>query len=82
MNRRVVPIVIAVVLAIVAGALVFFFARSAENRALADEQPVNVLVTTQPIPQGHHPPGGMPTPGHSSRPRCPFGCCPRVRSRR
>jgi pilus assembly protein CpaB len=52
MNRRIVPIVIAVLLALAAGLVVFFFARSAENRVVASDQPVNVLVTTQPIPKG------------------------------
>ena len=52
MNRRVVSIIIAVVLALAAGLVVFLFARSAENRAVADDQPVNVLVTTQPVVTG------------------------------
>jgi pilus assembly protein CpaB len=52
MNRRVVPIAIAVILAIAAGLVVFLFARSAENRVVEGDQPVNALVTTQSIAKG------------------------------
>jgi pilus assembly protein CpaB len=52
MKRRVVPIVIAVVLAIAAGAIVYFFAQGADKRAVADEQPIDVLVAVSLIPQG------------------------------
>ncbi|MEI6362402.1 MAG: Flp pilus assembly protein CpaB [Actinomycetes bacterium] len=52
MNRRVAAIVGAVILAVLAGVLVFLFARSAETRAVATEEPVTILVTTQPIAKG------------------------------
>lgn len=46
------PIVIALVLAIGAGLVVFWYTRGAEDRAIADQQPVGVLVSTQSIPTG------------------------------
>lgn len=50
--RRWLPIVLAVVLAIVAAALVFFYIRGAEQRVIEEQQPVTVLVSTATIPQG------------------------------
>lgn len=52
MKRPVVPIVIAVVLAVLAGLAVFLYARSAETRALQDQAAVTVLVSTSEIPAG------------------------------
>lgn len=52
MNRRVISIVVAVLLAVLAGVVVFLFARSAEDKSVANDQPVPVLVTTQPVPRG------------------------------
>lgn len=52
MKRPVIPIVLALVLAIGAGVAVFFYARSTENRVLAEQQPVSVLVSTDTIPAG------------------------------
>jgi pilus assembly protein CpaB len=52
MNRRVVPIVIAVGLAVLAGIVVFLFARSTQSSSATGDQPVTVLVTTQQIAQG------------------------------
>ena len=50
--KRWLPIVLAVVLAIVAAALVFFYIRGAEQRAISDQQPVSVLVSTATVPRG------------------------------
>ena len=50
--KRWLPIVLAVVLAVVAAALVFFYIRGAEQRAVEQQQPVSVLVTTSTIPRG------------------------------
>lgn len=52
MKRPVIPILIALVLAIGAGAAVFFYARSTENRVLQEQQPVSVLVSSETIPAG------------------------------
>lgn len=52
MKRPVVPIVLALVLALVAAFLVYLYARSAENRALQDQQPVSVLISAKEIPAG------------------------------
>jgi pilus assembly protein CpaB len=52
MKRRWIPVLVAVVLAMTAGAVVFLFARGTENRALAAEQPVDVYVASQPIAKG------------------------------
>lgn len=52
MKRSSVPIVIALALAVLAGAGVFIFVRGAEDRALAQQQAVDVLVTDEVIPAG------------------------------
>lgn len=52
MKRPVIPILIAIVLALAAGAAVYFYARSAEDRALASQQPVTALTSTTVIPMG------------------------------
>lgn len=52
MKRPVIPIVIAIVLALAAGAAVYFYARTAENRALQAQQPVAVLTSASVIPMG------------------------------
>jgi len=52
--KRVLPIILAIVLAVVAAGIVFFYTRGAEQRVLDEQQPVAVLVTTGVIP------GGMP----------------------
>ena len=50
--KRVLPIVLAVVLAVIAAGIVFFYTRGAEQRVLDEQQPVSVLVTTGTIPAG------------------------------
>ena len=50
--KRWLPIILAVVLAIIAAALVFFYTRGAEQRVLDEQQPVSVLVSTATIPRG------------------------------
>lgn len=50
--KRVLPIVLAVVLALIAAGIVFFYTRGAEQRVLDEQQPVAVLVTTGTIPVG------------------------------
>lgn len=52
MKKPVIPIVIAVVLAIGAAACVYAFARTSDAHAVADQQPVSVLVSTDVIPSG------------------------------
>jgi pilus assembly protein CpaB len=46
------PIILAVGLALVAAGLVFFYTRGAEQRAIQDQQPTTVLVSTGTIPRG------------------------------
>lgn len=50
--KRWLPIVLAVLLAVVAAGLVFFWIRGAEQRAVEEQQPVTVLVSTSAIPRG------------------------------
>ena len=50
--KRWLPIILAVVLAIIAAGLVFFYTRGAEQRVLDEQQPVSVLVSTATIPRG------------------------------
>jgi pilus assembly protein CpaB len=50
--KRWLPIILAVVLAVIAAALVFFYIRGAEQRVIEEQQPVTVLVTTSTIPRG------------------------------
>mgnify|MGYP003346691999 FL=1 len=50
--KRWLPIILAVGLALVAAGLVFFYTRGAEQRAIQDQQPTTVLVTTGTIPRG------------------------------
>src|SRR5215218_6200036 len=52
MQSRVVAILIAVVLALVATAAMVVYVNGADRRALADQQPVYVWVATKPIPLG------------------------------
>lgn len=52
MKRPVIPIILAIVLAIGAGAAVYFYARSAENRALEAEAATPALVSAAVIPAG------------------------------
>lgn len=52
MKRPVIPIIIALVLAIGAGVAVFYYARGAQDRALQEQRPVSVLVTTDVVPAG------------------------------
>lgn len=52
LKRPSVAIAIAVVLALLAGLAVFWYASSAENRAVQGEQAVTVYVSTQTIPEG------------------------------
>lgn len=50
--KRWLPIVLAVGLALVAAGLVFFYTRGAEQRAIEEQQPTTVLVTTSTVPRG------------------------------
>jgi pilus assembly protein CpaB len=50
--KKYLPVVLAVLLAVVAAGLVFFYTRGAEQRVLDQQQPVPVLVSTALIPQG------------------------------
>lgn len=52
MKRPVIPILLALVLAIGAGVAVYFYARGTENRVLQEQQPVAVLVSADVIPAG------------------------------
>jgi pilus assembly protein CpaB len=52
MQSRVLAILIAVVLALVATAAMVVYVNGADRRALADQQPVYVWVATKPIPMG------------------------------
>ncbi|KAE8763446.1 Flp pilus assembly protein CpaB [Georgenia thermotolerans] len=52
MKRRVLAAVAAIVLAVLGGVLVLTYVAGADQRALAGMQPVDVLVVTQPVPQG------------------------------
>lgn len=52
MNRRVIAVLIAVLLAIAGAALVINYVRGADERAVADAQPVAVYVAEQVIPAG------------------------------
>lgn len=50
--KRILPIVLAVLVALVAAIAVFQYTRSAEERAVSSQQPVTVLVSKGVIPQG------------------------------
>ena len=50
--KRWLPIILAIVLAVIAAALVFFYIRGAEQRVISEQQPVTVLVSTATIPRG------------------------------
>lgn len=52
MKKPIIPIIVALVLAIGAGVAVYFFARSSDERAVASQQPVPVLVSAGLIPAG------------------------------
>jgi pilus assembly protein CpaB len=52
MNRRLIPLVVAVVLALVGTTAVLVYVRSADERAIAGKQAVTVLVAKQLIPAG------------------------------
>jgi pilus assembly protein CpaB len=52
MNRRVIAAVAAVVLALVGGGLLTLYVTSADRRAMANLDPVNVLVVMAPIEKG------------------------------
>ncbi len=52
MNRRVVAVLVAVLLAIGGAALVINYAKNADARAIADNQPARVYVARQTIPAG------------------------------
>lgn len=52
MSRRILAIVAAIVLAVLAGFLVVGYVSKADDRAIADLSPVDVLVVTEEIPQG------------------------------
>jgi pilus assembly protein CpaB len=50
--KRWLPIILAIALAVIAAALVFFYVRGAEQRVIEEQQPVTVLVSTASIPRG------------------------------
>lgn len=52
MNRRVIAVLVAVLLAVVGAALVIYYVRGADERAVADAQPIPVYVAEQVIPAG------------------------------
>ena len=52
MNRRVAAVVLAVVFALAGTAAVFAYVKTADNRAVAGQQPVEVYVATQLVPAG------------------------------
>jgi pilus assembly protein CpaB len=52
MNRRILAILVAVVLAVGGGALVIMYARSADERAIAEQAPAPVWVAQKLIPAG------------------------------
>jgi len=52
MKKPIIPVLIAILLAIGAGVAVYAFARSADERAVAQQQPVPVLVSAALVPAG------------------------------
>jgi len=52
MKRPIIPIILAVILAIGAGAAVYFYARGTENRVLQEQQAAPALLSSGPIPSG------------------------------
>ncbi|GAA1717648.1 hypothetical protein GCM10009831_29600 [Dietzia cercidiphylli] len=52
MNRRVVAVAVAVLLALLGAALLLRYVSAADERAMADLQPVSVLIATAPISEG------------------------------
>ena len=52
MTRRILTIVLAIVLAIIGTGAVLIYAKGADQRALAGQKAVTVLVATQQIPAG------------------------------
>lgn len=50
--KRALPIILAVLLAIVAAVIVFVYTKGAEQRVIDEQQPVSVLVSTGVIPKG------------------------------
>ena len=52
MNRRIIAILAAIVLAVTGAFLVLLYARSADNRAIAGQQPTKVYIATKVIPAG------------------------------
>jgi pilus assembly protein CpaB len=52
MNRRILVIVAAVILALVGTGAVYAYVKNADTRAVADKQPVNVLIVSKRIPAG------------------------------
>lgn len=51
-TRRIIAGALAVVLALVGGAIIFAWSSGADRRALAELEPVQVLVAVEPIPEG------------------------------
>jgi pilus assembly protein CpaB len=52
MNRRIIAVVGAAIVALVGAGLVFAYAQGAEQRAMAGQSPVSVIVAKAPIPEG------------------------------
>lgn len=52
MGRRVVLLIVAVLVAAIGTTMVFFYVRGADERAIADQQPVSVLVAKVALPAG------------------------------
>jgi len=51
-NRRIVLLIIAVLIAAIGTSMVFYYVRSADDRAIASQEPVNVLVSKVALPAG------------------------------
>lgn len=52
MNRRIALLVVAVLIAGIGTSMVFFYVRNADDRAIASQNPVSVLVAKIPLPAG------------------------------
>ena len=52
MNRRIVLLIVAVLIAAIGTSMVFFYVRSADDRAIASQEPVSVLVAKVALPAG------------------------------
>src|SRR5690242_17409425 len=55
MKRRIIAAVAAVLLAAVGAVGIYTYVKGADQRAMADQDPVKVLVVTKPVPKGTTP---------------------------